>query len=173
MKTIREIKEIRRENLRKIANDKGGTSALANVVQKDVSRISQLIGPNPIRNIGEETAREFEGLLALPSGWLDKEHSGSNEKEPDNMIASQPFLPYTQINLLMKYVDMAYGLRHLKQEAYNFIFKEMLEDQKKYILPSDISLLIRDILDDESKLLLAWEILHNLDFAKKIFTIIN
>lgn len=62
----------RRANLRLLAARFDGTSQLAAKLNlRHPSYLSQLIGPNPQRNVSERTARLFEQRLDLPAGWLD------------------------------------------------------------------------------------------------------
>lgn len=71
--------EIRRENLRAIANEKGGITALANLIGKSQGQLSHLIGKAPSKPIGEKIAREIEQKIGLERLWLDRPH-GINEK---------------------------------------------------------------------------------------------
>lgn len=62
----------RRGNLRLLADKYDGPSKLAEALKlKHPSYLSQLIGPNPQRNVSERTARAYETRLGLPTGWLD------------------------------------------------------------------------------------------------------
>ncbi len=64
--------DTRRTNLRLLADTYGGPSLLAAKLQlAHPSYLSQLIGPNPQRNVSERTARTYEERLGLPAGWLD------------------------------------------------------------------------------------------------------
>jgi hypothetical protein len=64
--------DIRRANLRLLADSCGGPSLLAAKLQlAHPSYLSQLIGPNPQRNVSERTARTYEEKLGLSAGWLD------------------------------------------------------------------------------------------------------
>lgn len=66
--------EIRRENARRLADGLGGKSAFARLLQMEASQVSQIIGPNPKKNIGNSIARRIEQAHHLPEGWLDVEH---------------------------------------------------------------------------------------------------
>lgn len=62
----------RRANLRLLSAKYDGPSKLAEALKlKHPSYLSQLIGPNPQRNVSERTARAYETRLGLPTGWLD------------------------------------------------------------------------------------------------------
>ena len=66
--------QIRRDNARKLASKGGGKAAFARLVQMEASQVSQLIGPNPVKNIGNSIARRIERAHDLPEGWLDSSH---------------------------------------------------------------------------------------------------
>jgi hypothetical protein len=78
--------ELRRENARKLASGKGGKADFARLVSMEPSQVSQLIGPNPKKNIGNSIARRIERAYGLPEGWLDVEHPDTamrdDEEEP-------------------------------------------------------------------------------------------
>ncbi|MFJ1253407.1 hypothetical protein [Cupriavidus sp. CuC1] len=64
--------DARRANLRLLASKHESISGLAaKLHMRHPSYLSQLIGPNPQRNVSERTARAFETRLGLPAGWLD------------------------------------------------------------------------------------------------------
>lgn len=66
--------EIRRDNLRKIETAIGGRGELCNAIGKSEKYVSQLIGANPIRGIGDTLARSVEASTGLERGWLDNLH---------------------------------------------------------------------------------------------------
>lgn len=76
------VKEIRRQNLRSLAELVGGITRLANRLDKTQSQLSHLIGRNPIKNIGDKVAREAERAFNKPSGWLDRDHGAYVEFRP-------------------------------------------------------------------------------------------
>lgn len=66
--------EIRRTNLRKLIEQRGGPNVLgATLGYANGSFLVQMAGPNPIREVTERTARKFEQILNLPDGWFDRE----------------------------------------------------------------------------------------------------
>lgn len=67
-----EIFEIRRENLRKLAQVESKTALSKRLGHKHPSFLTQLAGPNPTREITERVAREFEEKLGLMPGYLDR-----------------------------------------------------------------------------------------------------
>lgn len=66
--------EIRRKNARYLADQEGGSVNFANLVGISESRVSQIIGKNPTKNIGNVTARRIEECFDKPVGWLDIPH---------------------------------------------------------------------------------------------------
>lgn len=87
--------ENRRNNLRRLRDSKevGGAKALADLVGKPTTWISQIIGPNPTRPITEDTAREFEEKLGLRPGELDWPQPGSGAVEPVPAVAARDAAP--------------------------------------------------------------------------------
>lgn len=67
-----DIYEIRRINVRRIADELGGQAALCRETRRSDSQINQIIGTNPARNIGSKLARSLEKELRLPPDSLDK-----------------------------------------------------------------------------------------------------
>lgn len=72
--------EIRRENARWLSTQCGGPTQFADKLELSQSRVSQLIGQNPIKNIGSATARKIEDAFGKPMGWLDTPHAWEEEK---------------------------------------------------------------------------------------------
>ncbi|MBG0542789.1 LexA family protein [Enterobacter hormaechei] len=82
-----ENKEIRKANLEalyeKRQNESGMTKAqFAELIETSPAALSQLLGPNPHRNIGDKMARKIETALDLPFGWMDVLHAS---EEPSNV----------------------------------------------------------------------------------------
>lgn len=75
--------EIRRENARWLATQCGGPAIFAKRVGLSDSRVSQLIGKNPTKNIGSQTARKMEFAFEKPSGWLDTINAWAKEVGTD------------------------------------------------------------------------------------------
>lgn len=62
----------RRENLQHISTCYVDQIAFAAKLGISDSYLSQMIGPNPRKNVSETTARKFEQRLVLKTGALDK-----------------------------------------------------------------------------------------------------
>ncbi|HDG1683766.1 TPA: LexA family transcriptional regulator [Kluyvera ascorbata] len=75
-----ENKEIRKANLEALYEQRqaetGMTKAqFAELIETSPAALSQLLGVNPNRNIGDKMARKIETALTLPFGWMDVLHS--------------------------------------------------------------------------------------------------
>ncbi|QFT55603.1 hypothetical protein FIU95_13695 [Microbulbifer sp. THAF38] len=77
-----DIRTIRRENARRIAREMGGVAALARALETPNSGVSQVIGKNPRRNIGDSMARRIESAGGYHYGWLDAYHGNEQAKTP-------------------------------------------------------------------------------------------
>ena len=67
------VNALRRENLRALVGERGGLTDLSNKLgYRNPSFLSQMIGPNPSREITEKTARKIEQTLRLEAGALDR-----------------------------------------------------------------------------------------------------
>lgn len=88
------IDEIRRINARKLAERAGSDTAFAERVEMSPSRISQLIGKTPVKNIGRATARRMEAAFHQPTGWLDVLHDEQDgtvaESHPAQVVETAP-----------------------------------------------------------------------------------
>ncbi len=76
----RNIKDVRRDNMRALAESIGGITAMAERLGKSQSQISHLIGYTPIKNIGDRIAAEVEKAFGKPFGWLDRDHFGISDE---------------------------------------------------------------------------------------------
>ena len=68
------IHDVRVRNARTIAKELGGQSALADILGKSESQLSQIMGKNPSRKIGNKVARQIEEAGDKEKNWLDVEH---------------------------------------------------------------------------------------------------
>jgi hypothetical protein len=83
-----DVYRTRRDNLRRICGEWGGPTSLAKKLgHSNGSYLAQLVGPNPSREVSEKVAREIEGKLALPTGWLDQEQSGLPQIDDEALAA--------------------------------------------------------------------------------------
>lgn len=77
--------EIRRENTRRLSSKIGGKAEFARFIGMEPSQLSQLIGPNPSKNIGNSISHRIEQAFDLPKGYLDVDHpqiGASTDGEP-------------------------------------------------------------------------------------------
>lgn len=75
---MKTIKEIRRDNARKLRDGVGGNTYFANMIDRDPTQTSRFMGDNATKNIGDDMARHIEKCFDLPEGWLDQEHQTTN-----------------------------------------------------------------------------------------------
>ena len=71
MATNEKIQENRVWNFRQIINSVHGTNEAARIMDKKNSYITQIAGPNPVRNIGNKMAAQIEVAFGLAPGALD------------------------------------------------------------------------------------------------------
>ncbi|MEO6277198.1 hypothetical protein [Roseateles sp.] len=68
-----DISAVRRDNVRALVKANGGNTAVAKRLgHQNGSFLSQQIGPNPIRDVTEKTARAIEEEFNLAAGSLDR-----------------------------------------------------------------------------------------------------
>lgn len=85
---MRNVFDVRRENLRRLVGQWGGPTSLSRKLgHSNGSYMAQLVGPNPSREISEKVAREIEGKLGLPVGWMDQEHGPSKPADEETLNA--------------------------------------------------------------------------------------
>ena len=71
------LKRARIANARRLMEEAGGPGAFARRIERDTSYVSQIIGPNPRKGIGDKLARAIETAFRKPEGWLDVTHESS------------------------------------------------------------------------------------------------
>jgi hypothetical protein len=83
------VYDTRRENVRALMAQWGGPTSLAKKLgHSNGSYVAQLVGPNPSREISEKVARDMEGKLGLPIGWLDQEHTASPRQVDEETLSA-------------------------------------------------------------------------------------
>ena len=89
-----DTREIRRTNLRFLAEKYGGQRALAEAANLMPNQLNHIIGPNPIRNLGEQLARKIEISLGLTKGYLDTLHI----QKSASFISTSDLIPLVSFN---------------------------------------------------------------------------
>ena len=117
-----DTKEIRRANLRLLAEQYGGQRALADKADIVPSQLSHIIGMNPIRNLGEQLARKIERNLGLSTGFLDQP-SPVNLSENAFPLETSIYLPLIKVS-----VSSNSNLFELKKIADGALTKKWLLD---------------------------------------------
>lgn len=101
------VKDIRRQNLRDLATQIGGITALSKRLKKSQSQISHLIGSNPVKNIGDRQAAHIEQIFNKAPGWLDRIHARNENHIPSKIQQNEtvvwlPIITWNQISLFVK-----------------------------------------------------------------------
>lgn len=72
---MRRIYAIRLENARQLASEAEGVVRFGARLGMSKAQASQIVGRNPIRQIGDDTAERIEAAFRKPADWLDTDHS--------------------------------------------------------------------------------------------------
>lgn len=75
--------DIRRENARALAAEVGGAAEFGRRMSMENTQVSHIIGPNPIRNIGNSLAPRIEDVFGKERGWLDVLHGPGDIDTPE------------------------------------------------------------------------------------------
>ena len=98
-----ENKDIRKNNLENLLDEhkeKGMTKAsFADLCGISPAMLSQMIGANPNRNVGDKMARKIESALGLKIGWLD---AIQQKMKPDNFRYAGAYTPGSKYPVLSK-----------------------------------------------------------------------
>jgi phage repressor protein C with HTH and peptisase S24 domain len=89
MSELKTIHEIRLGNTRKLMKESGLTrSEFADKIEMSYNLLSQYIGKNPSKNIGDETAVKIEEAFNKPRGYLDQSDTQSETVQNKNIAAN-------------------------------------------------------------------------------------
>lgn len=93
---MKEIAQIRLENVRELARQAGGTTPFAVKVDREPTQMSRVMGSNPSKNIGNRLARHIESCFGKPTGWLDADHqaAASSEENISNVASTAQPIRY-------------------------------------------------------------------------------
>jgi len=92
--------ETRRQNARLLAKEAGSLTAFGKALDMSDSQVNQIIGKNPVKNIGNKIAERIELAFRKPAGWLDRDRAVvatsipmgiSNEPTSDTASSNWPF----------------------------------------------------------------------------------
>jgi len=102
-----ENKEIRRNNLQELLDaylkDSGSTKAgFADACGISAPQLSQMLGDNSVRNVGDKMARKIELSLNLPSGWMDSLHNNDKADLESNVAYVKGYYPAARYPVLSK-----------------------------------------------------------------------
>lgn len=90
------IQQIRLANARHLQRLVGSQAEFIKKTGIGQSRVSQIIGQNPRRRIGESTARRIEKAFGLEEGWLDVIHQEVDY--PSSIGVKEPTALYHNVN---------------------------------------------------------------------------
>jgi hypothetical protein len=97
--------EIRRENLRSLKKVHGSRVLLEKLgIVKQ--HLSQYIGKNPTRNIGDQFARDIERAFDKPRGWMDYLHDDLDNHVRE-IVDFARSLPADRLELLLQFLKTA------------------------------------------------------------------
>ena len=71
---LQSISQIRYINARALMQDAGSQVAMRQIINKSQSQVSQILGRNPSKAIGNNMARWIEKCFNKEYGWLDHAH---------------------------------------------------------------------------------------------------
>lgn len=118
--------ERRRINLQAVIDKEfgGNKGQFADFVGKKRPQIYRIFSDSPIsrRDIGEDLAREFEGLLNLPIYALDKDGEPEQESTPAAAETVEKYIANRKtpaLLLLIKDIETAFNNKSLTQDAIN------------------------------------------------------
>lgn len=114
MADLMQIHEIRLTNTRALKEESGlSRSDFADKVGLSYNLLSQYIGKNPTKNIGDETAAKIEQAFNKPKGYLDQsvEHESLTENNKHTNTLSGRWVPvksFSKMGLDGYFSDMGY-----------------------------------------------------------------
>lgn len=110
---MKQIEDIRSENLAELAKEFGGIVGLAAKLERSEAQISQWINRSKLpsgkkRSMRSETARWIESVTNCPPGWLDQDRfRAATASEPTPMPYVHPNPLVRQVIALMEQTDEA------------------------------------------------------------------
>ena len=100
---MHKVSEYRRDNIRRLVEQRGGLTKLSKALgHNNPSFLTQMVGPNPTREVSERTARRVEEATGLEPGVLDRAPAGATP------IAQPTAVPAPLIAEVIEMVGRAY-----------------------------------------------------------------
>jgi len=99
MRAMKDIDELRRENIRKIEGELGSAAITAKAIGMSLAQYLNLRDgakdskTGKPRGMRKETARKIEEATGKPQGWLDSMHYALHAEQPSLDILAQPIFP--------------------------------------------------------------------------------
>jgi hypothetical protein len=124
MRAMMDINEIRHFNVRllvrrleeaegRTGDRAGGLTMLAAKLGKSSGQVAHFASERPIKNIGDQIARQIEQAMGLERGWMDWLQDGA-EPAPESVSRSVRLDPK-----IVRSVGVALNLRHKSAGGYN------------------------------------------------------
>lgn len=154
------IKDVRRENMRALAQQVGGITYLAQKLSKSQSQVSQLIGKSPSKNIGDKIAAQVEDTFNKPRGWMDILHHHIEENTtayelvknsaPHRAVPVLNWQQYKDGNKMFAefvknkiYDNLIAANAKLGQHAFALTVKDVnVEEHEKWVFPGDAIMIV-------------------------------
>lgn len=103
-----DIKSIRRANLALLVDEVGSVTALAKMANSAQAYLSQIIGPRPVRSVGDDLARRLEHVCRKSTGWMDQSHVEDEKAAKCRAIFEVLLhLPHEKIDALITLFDLS------------------------------------------------------------------
>ena len=127
------LREIRRENIRKLLKKRGETVELARLLgHKNSSCVSQMFGPNPTRDVTEGGARAVEALYGIPVGSLDKPDfewlpGDVSHQEPKPTKNEAQNMTKEELLKLMRLLSALEAVSVLREQLPDYLLEDLSE----------------------------------------------
>jgi phage repressor protein C with HTH and peptisase S24 domain len=94
---MKTIKDIRRTNMKALSSQFPSRAKFSEFVNKAPAQINNVIGKNPIREIGHDLARHIEEAFNKPEGWMDTDHDATEVRKINASYTHSPSLGHVDV----------------------------------------------------------------------------
>jgi phage repressor protein C with HTH and peptisase S24 domain len=132
---MKDIDEIRRENLRTLEKEAGGVTAAADLVPMSVAQFSNLRDgardskTGKPRGMRKDTARKIEAGHKKPVGWLDTDHSGQ-PSSPISLDNNPSYPAVRRVKFKLSAGASGFGIEYLHDEEDPIVFQRAWYDKR-------------------------------------------
>ena len=124
--------EIRRLNARQLAVSVGGPAAFARRIQMGDSQVTQIIGDNAKKNIGNIVAPRIERAFNKPEGWLDVIHDHTATEAPRLSVVETAEDP---AKLAEEVLEIGRLYMQCTKVARRFLMESAIDAEKVVVAP--------------------------------------